>query len=92
MKQLTYNRIKEFLAKYRKTNIQLAEYVGRHEQTVSGWCTNNSQPDIGTLFKIADFLNVEASELLTPRKDLVPVSEVAKGSKKANKKKTIKKK
>jgi putative transcriptional regulator len=85
-----YNRIKELLAKENKSNLQLAEYLGVHEQTVSGWCTNHSQPKCQTLFKISDFFEMEAGELLRPKKDLKPIKSSSGGSTKNNSKKSPK--
>ena len=62
MKKL--NRIKGALADACKTNIRLAEQVGRDPVTVSKWCTNTSQPDLSTLSKIADALEIDVRELL----------------------------
>ena len=62
MKKL--NRIKGALADAGKTNIWLAEKVGRDPVTVSKWCTNTSQPDLSTLPKIADALEIDVRELL----------------------------
>ena len=62
MKKL--NRIKGALADAGKTNIWLAEKVGRDPVTVSKWCTNTSQPDLSTLSKIADALDIDVRELL----------------------------
>ena len=45
------NRIKGALADAGKTNIWLAEQIGRDPVTVSKWCTNTSQPDLQTLAK-----------------------------------------
>jgi transcriptional regulator with XRE-family HTH domain len=81
MNRLTYNRIKEFLAKKRKKNVDLARYMKVDPQTVSGWCRNINQPEYPTLFKISEFLEVEAGDLLTLRKDLKEV-EIKKGKKK----------
>ena len=58
------NRIKGALADAGKTNIWLAEQVGRDPVTVSKWCTNTSQPDLSTLSKIADALEIDVRELL----------------------------
>ena len=58
------NRIKGALADAGKTNIWLAEKVGRDPVTVSQWCTNTSQPDLSTLSKIADALEIDVRELL----------------------------
>ena len=62
------NRIKGALADAGKTNIWLAEQFGRDPVTVSNWCTNTSQPDLQTLAKISDLLNVDIRELLIKRK------------------------
>ena len=75
MAKLTFNRIKEQLAKSGKTNKDLGAHLGVHEQTVSSWCTNDSQPVYSTLFQIADYLGVEAGELLTLKKDLKPIKK-----------------
>ena len=62
------NRIKGALADAGKTNIWHAEQIGRDPVTVSKWCTNTSQPDLQTLAKISDLLNVDIRELLIKRK------------------------
>jgi putative transcriptional regulator len=59
-----YNRIKAVLAEKRRTNMWLAEKLGMSPNTVSKWCTNQMQPTIETLFRIADALDTEARELL----------------------------
>lgn len=58
------NRIKGALADAGKTNLWLAEQVGRDPVTVSKWCTNSSQPDLQTLSRIAEVLQVDIRELL----------------------------
>ena len=49
----TINRIKAVLAKEGKTNKWLAEQLGKDQTTVSKWCTNTTQPNLGTLVEIA---------------------------------------
>ena len=63
-----YNRIKAALADARVTNKELAEGLGVTESTVSTWCTNAKQPSIETLFLIADYLKIDARELLVANK------------------------
>ena len=58
------NRIKGALADAGRKNLWLAEKVGRDPVTVSKWCTNTSQPDLQTLYKIAEVLGVDIRELL----------------------------
>ena len=57
------NRIKVVLAEKKRTNKWLAEQMGVNPTTVSKWCTNSSQPDLGTILKIADLLEVDIREL-----------------------------
>lgn len=59
-----YNRIKANLALYQVKNKELAEQLQISSQTVSGWCTNQSQPSIPQLYRIAVFLNVPVTDLL----------------------------
>lgn len=58
------NRIKLVLVEKKRTNKWLSEQLGVAPSTVSKWCTNSSQPDIGNLLKIADLLEVDIKELL----------------------------
>lgn len=58
------NRIKVVLVEKKRTNKWLAEQLGVNPTTVSQWCTNSSQPDLGNLLKIADLLGVDIKELL----------------------------
>ena len=58
------NRIKVVLAEKKRTNKWLAEQLGCAPTTVSKWCTNSSQPDLPTLKKVAELLEVDVKELL----------------------------
>ena len=58
------NRLKAVLADANQTNKWLAEQLGKYPVTVSKWCTNTTQPDLQTLSKIAELLNVDIRELL----------------------------
>ncbi len=68
MSQNAYNRIKAVLAEKGKTNIWLAEELEKNKTTVSKWCTNDVQPTIETLFKVAKVLDVDVRELLVSTK------------------------
>jgi transcriptional regulator with XRE-family HTH domain len=59
-----YNRLKVILAEKKTTNKELADYLKVRPGTVSRWCTNDSQPNIATLFQIAKFLDVKVCSLL----------------------------
>ena len=63
------------MAKKGKKNVELAKYIKKDPRTVSSWCSNYSQPEYATLFKISAFLEVEAGELLTLGKDLRIIAE-----------------
>ncbi len=62
-----FNRIKIALIEKEKTNIWLAERLGVSKAAVSKWCTNDNQPTVETLFKIADALGVGVCELLVTK-------------------------
>ena len=59
-----YNRIKIVLAEQDKSSSWLAEQVGRNKPAVSRRCSNSMQPNVETLFKIAEVLEVDVRELL----------------------------
>lgn len=62
------NRIKVILVEKQKTGKWLATQLGKSTCTVSKWCSNSIQPDLATLNKIAELLNVDVRELITPSK------------------------
>jgi len=70
MKQL--NRIKVVLVEQNRTAKWLSEQIGKNTCSVSRWCTNTSQPDLETLFRIAEVLNVDVRELIYVEKRANP--------------------
>lgn len=58
------NRLKVVLADKQRTNKWLAEQLGKDQTTISKWCTNSSQPDLGNLMQIAKILDVELTDLV----------------------------
>ena len=58
------NRIKLVLVEKKRTSKWLSEQMGVNPSTVSKWCTNTSQPDITSLLRIADLLEVDIIELI----------------------------
>lgn len=60
------NRLKAVLAEQDKTGKWLAEQLGKSTCTVSKWCKNSVQPDLQTLECIAQLLNIDKRDLLTP--------------------------
>ena len=62
MKQL--NRIKVVLVEQNKTAKWLSEQIGKNACSGSCWCTNTSRPELKTLIRIAEVLNVDVRALL----------------------------
>ena len=58
------SRIKVSLAYAGNTGIWLAGQSGKDPVTVSKWCTNTTQPDLQTLAKISEILQVNIREML----------------------------
>ncbi len=58
------NRLKIVLVEQKKTSKWLANELGVNASTVSKWCTNSSQPNLGMLLKIAVKLQVNYTELI----------------------------
>ncbi len=58
------NRLKVVLAEKMRSNKWLAEQLGKDQGTISKWCTNTCQPDLKTLIKISELLEVELNDLV----------------------------
>ena len=65
---MNINRIKVVLAEKNRTNKFLAESLSVDPSQVSRWVTNRLQPNLETLLKIANTLEVDIRELLQPSK------------------------
>lgn len=61
---MQYNRIKEVLAAKGIKQIWLAEQLGKSFRTVNTYVTNTVQPSIPVLYKIAEILQVNPTDLL----------------------------
>lgn len=62
------NRLKVVLVEQKRTGKWLAEMLGKNEATISRWCTNETQPSLETLVKIADVIKVDVKDLLVSTK------------------------
>lgn len=62
------NRLKVVLCEKKRTSKWLADELGKNPTTISKWCTNVIQPDLPTLRKIADLLDVDIKDLITSSK------------------------
>lgn len=59
-----FDQLKLVLVKKKRTNKWLAEQLGVNQTTVSKWCTNTTQPDLATLKRISELLEVSVSEII----------------------------
>ena len=64
MENKDLNRIKMVLVEKHRTSKWLSEQLGKDPTTVSKWCTNQSQPTLEILLKIAELLEVNYAELV----------------------------
>lgn len=62
------NRLKLVLVEKKKTGKWLAEQLGKNPSTVSKWCSNVAQPDLATLVKVANLLDVDVQDLINKAK------------------------
>ena len=74
------NRLKLVLVEKKKTSKWLAEQLGVNASTVSQWCTNSSQPDIASLLKISDLLEVDIKELIVREYETYMLSKISNNS------------
>ncbi|MDY4704978.1 MAG: helix-turn-helix transcriptional regulator [Prevotella sp.] len=69
MENHVLNRIKVILVEKNRTARWLARELGKDPTTISKWCTNQSQPTLELLIKIADLLEVDYTELVKVEAD-----------------------
>ena len=62
------NRLKVVLCEKKKTSRWLAEELDKNSTTISKWCTNKIQPDLSTLNRIAELLDVDIKDLIQSSK------------------------
>ena len=58
------NQLKIVLVKKKRTSKWLAEQLEVNPKTVSKWCTNKTQPNLQTLKRISELLEVKLEELI----------------------------
>lgn len=71
------NRIKELLVIQGKTQIWLADKLGKSTTAIAAMCNNKTQPHLKDLKKIAIILDVDIRELLVPTKGATDVNTKA---------------
>ncbi|WP_420399626.1 helix-turn-helix transcriptional regulator [Flagellimonas sp.] len=62
------NRIKEVLVIQGKSQVWLAEQLGKSTTAITAICTNRSQPHLKDLKRMAQILDVDIRELLVSTK------------------------
>lgn len=62
------NRLKLVLVEHKRTGKWLADQLQVNPTTVSKWCTNTIQPDLITLNRIADLIDIDIKELIVSNK------------------------
>ncbi len=70
IERIPLNKLKEILKAQGRSQKWLAQQLGKSENTMSLWVTNQVQPGLEDLYRVAGLLDVEVSELLVERKDL----------------------
>lgn len=58
------NRLRIILTEKNKTGKWLAEQLGKDPSTISKRCSNSSQPQLDTVIRIAELLEVDIKELI----------------------------
>ena len=58
------SQLKIVLVKKKRTSKWLEEQLGVNQTTVSKWCTNTTQPDLQTLKRITELLEVNIQDLI----------------------------
>ena len=61
------NRIKAVLVEQDKSQKWLAEQLGKSFSTTNAYCCNRQQPNLDTLYRIAQLLSVELKELIVDK-------------------------
>lgn len=63
------NRIKAVLVERDKSQLWLAEQIGKSFSTVNAYCCNRQQPSLEILDKVAECLHVDIKELIIDRSE-----------------------
>lgn len=68
MDEIRLNRIKVVLAEKNKTGLWLGQQIGKSSCTISKYINQKVQPDLITLNRIANVLDIDVKELLVSNK------------------------
>jgi len=64
------NKLKQVLKQQGRTQKWFAGEMNKTENTISLWVLNKVQPSLEDLYKIADLLQVEITDLLEKKKNI----------------------
>ena len=67
--RLKLNRIKDVLESKGISQTWLAKQIGKEFCTVNAYCGQRVQPNLTTLYRIAEILNVDFKDLITDKND-----------------------
>lgn len=62
------NRIKIVLTEKDKKQTELSTFIGKNSISINKWCSNDIQPSLSDLKRVADFLDVPLRELIVDYK------------------------
>ncbi len=68
MEILVVERIKELMKEYGLNQVMLAEKVGIKQNTISSWLSYKKEPNVRSLWLLADYFQVDI-DYLVGRKD-----------------------
>ena len=80
----TMNKLQFVLNQQGRSQLWLANQLDITKSTMSTWCTNRSQPSLEKLYKIAEILNVDVTDLLVTKKQLIELLTDKENLKKNN--------
>lgn len=63
---IEYNKLGEIIRKYKSSNKRLAAHLEIDHNTVSRWSNNVHQPSLPDVYRIAEYFNIQASDILVP--------------------------
>ena len=69
MQIIVGQRIKELMNEERINQTTLAKKIGVKQNTISSWVLNKKEPNINSLWLLADYFNVDIDYLVGRKKD-----------------------
>lgn len=70
-KKFKLNRLKDVLKNQGRHQRWLSQQMGINEKTISFWCNNLTQPDVGDLHELAEILSIAPAELIGDGEEII---------------------